>query len=377
MPTDRSRPVHLRQKLTADERVGITRQYNLADGHARTYPALFWESVEAVARNREIVEEGGLEKSFVLSFFDSLGQSPPVETRRTRILRSASASLEIVANVLRMERLSLVAPQPCFDNLFDIFSRHDIPILLYDASNVQFLDEATAKLRGQHDAALLLVLPNNPTGVSCDREAFVGAIATSQRTSATLIVDASFRAFDAQLCSWDMYELLEESGIRYVVIEDTGKLISSLEMKASTITADPGLFQAVADVYDDMLIGHSPFIVAVLRGIVRDLTGSGIGRIRQEIDRNRRQCAAALSDFFTSEPSIAPVYWASSLLPVSDNELVRRLADRGVAVLPGSKFYFDDQSRSNRHIRIALMRDASEFDRALDVMAEALCALQR
>src|SRR5262249_57416978 len=78
---------------------------------------------------------------------------------------TASMAFEIVANYLRQRHLSVTLIEPCFDNLSDIFRRHDIPLRPLSDEWLESPNDAFERALGElRTDAICLVTPNNPTG---------------------------------------------------------------------------------------------------------------------------------------------------------------------------------------------------------------------
>lgn len=360
-------------KLTSDERIASTLTYNLADGHARYVFPEFWRQLRTVDPDHlDSVHPTIFENRLIGLYLRLLGQSAS-SMNRTRILPSASLSLELIANVLRLERKSLVAPDPCFDNLPDIFRRHEIPLVPYCVDD-EIVDTSIAALGRTANCALLLVLPNNPSGKSVTKAEFEALVEYCDAHRVTIVVDASFRIFDRELCMWDMYGILESSSASYGVIEDTGKFLATRELKASLLTVDSSIEQMVGAVYDDMLIGHSPVVLAVLSGILEGFKSKQVERIRDMAAANRAALTRYVEPYLSCSPGDTPVAWLKIHAPVSDLEVVRELANAGVGILAGSKFYWSSPTAGMRRLRVALMRDPGYFETASAIIGNVVAA---
>jgi len=361
-------------KLTRFERAALDERFNLADGHARNYLEQFWESYyragDVLSRSNSIPQHH-IEGSFISTFRECFGQST-LSIRQTLLLPSASLSLELIANALRMQgRITMLAPEPCFDNVIDIFRRHGCVLLPYSVET-DFAQDLITKLKTAEAAALLLVLPTNPTGHVIGERDFAATVELCAERGVILVVDASFRAFDPDLARWDMYSLLDSSNVSYAVIEDTGKLLATHELKVSTLTCDSESVPLVESIYEDILLAHSPLVVIALTDLLQKLGSSGLRSLARIAETNRHALRKTpLARYITVPSPRGSVEWLRFENGTHATDVMRRLAIAGVAVLPGHPFYWSGP-RNEGYIRVALMRDSDYFLAAMRQVTEAL-----
>ncbi|MEC4819671.1 MAG: aminotransferase class I/II-fold pyridoxal phosphate-dependent enzyme, partial [Scytonema sp. PMC 1069.18] len=224
-------------KLTDYEASSLSRIYNFTDGHARyNYP-------ESQNRISDLLlstdlstldhRQQALEHNFFKNFFSLGSQSPHFET--TLFCPSASTSIEIIANYLRLQKFSVALIEPVFDNLADILKRHSIPLLPLDETSFGEMSPYDV-VKNTKTNAIFLAIPNNPTGHIFTDTEFEQIVEACKVTGKILIVDFCFRFFAPTMFNWDQYEILDNSGIDYLAIEDTGKTWPTFELKVSTLT---------------------------------------------------------------------------------------------------------------------------------------------
>ena len=208
----------------------------------------------------------------------------------------------------------------------------------------------------------MVVSPGNPTGVFADFAELNAIINQVVAKDMLLVLDASFRAFSESLTSADVYEELDRTGCRFAVIEDTGKFISSYEMKASVLTADPETFPALRSLYNDLMICHSALVLRIL-GRTLELTGrEGISALRRIVSGNRDLLWRLSIPGLTRAASWSEcsVEWVETQ---ANDDVCERLAGKGVQILSGEQFYWDGTVRDR--VRIALLRDPAYFETAM------------
>jgi len=333
--------------------------FNFTDGHAHrkwTPPEL--KAVKRVVGNIESLtreDQPALEGAYLDALFAIGSKSRALESW---ICTSASQAIEIIANLLRLQsrrRVALV--EPCFDNLADIFRRHDailhpIPDDAYGSSDVY-------KQLPQDLDACCLVSPNNPTGSVLTREDLPLIVEHCEATGAVLIIDSCFRAFDPN-DDVDLYSLLSTAKCDWAIIEDTGKTWPTLELKGPVLTVSPSIRDLAHRIHTDMTLHASPLTLALLTGILATNATGGLDEIRGLVRDNRDQLAKALGERYpiTSAPFMSVAWVATE--PLSGGEFTEALASQEVHVLPGRRFFWTDKGDVPL-VRVALNRDREKF----------------
>ncbi|MCZ8515777.1 aminotransferase class I/II-fold pyridoxal phosphate-dependent enzyme [Paenibacillus filicis] len=365
--------------LTRYESIGINRTFNVADGHAHQpqtagqrqivgrLPELFYEA--------EALRQSDLEGEFRRLFFNLSGQLSAADLPRTLFCYSASLSTDLIATYLAAHRLSAALLHPCFDNLATILRRRNVPLTpLYEQElALDRLEETWASLTAD---AVFLTVPNNPTGFELSVEAWERIVGLCGKYDKLLIVDCTFRFFSRNRY-WDQYELLERSGIRYLVVEDTGKTWPTQDLKCSILAMSADLHEEILELHNDILLNVSPLILKLLIEYMKDTQRNGLASVIWEtIDRNRRQLREAIhsSCLIVENPTSAiSVEWLRITDPEQRSvDLVDRLNRLGLGVLPGDHFYWADMGEGERFIRIALARNPVMFAEACGILRIAL-----
>lgn len=367
--------------LTHDEIPLLPQPFNLTDGHVHRR----WSPAEAavIARSAEIFasvnreQQPELEAKYIECCLRFHRQTHDPVRQGHMICLTASEALEIVANHLRLGGYSLALVEPCFDNLANIFSRHDVPLaplpdhLLEEPGLARYLSVSDA-------SAICLVSPNNPTGRTLTRECFELLLDHCRRRGVLLVLDASFRAYTPPEQAYDQYAMLIDSGIDYVVIEDTGKTWPTLELKAAIMSCSRSLLSDLFDIYTDFLLHVSPFTLRLLTEMVELSIADGGAYLRAVVDTNRGILERALRGgglALVGSPSLS-VAWAE-VAGLTGDAFASRLADAHVHVLAGGRFYWSDPARGRSMVRIALTRDADAFAQAAEIVGSVSRSLTR
>ncbi len=356
--------------LTEFECLALNSPLNLADGHARQaltasqariiddLPNLF---AKAAARPPE---EVGLDAC--RAYLGLLGQhSHPVGDGRVFACYSSSVAMEIFARALAQTGESVALIHPTFDNIPDILRGVGLNLVPLEEDVLHDGDLPRALLNSV--SCVFVTTPNNPTGRVVSEERLRALAAQCADHDVILALDTSFRGFDPR-AHFDHYRVLESSGCRWVVIEDTGKLWPTLELKIGwLVTArEPGL--PVAKIYSDILLGSSPLVLALVQRFAEDAADGGLPDLHRFIAGNRalvRQALAGLPDVdfpdLDSRASVERVRLGAR----SSLEVWSTLREHNVYMLPCQKFHWADPHEGDHMLRVALARSAAPLGEAM------------
>lgn len=373
--------------LTQHEIQALKMELNLADAHTHQSQSAsqqaIVDSLPALWSEAEKGTQAEYEERFLEAFFRLHGQPTAQAAKRTLLSYAASISTMVAAMYLSRHRKSVTLIEPCFDNLHDVLANSGVPLYPIDESVLADPDEIYNALRRDVKTdALFLVDPNNPTGSTLlqhGRRGFEEVIRYCRDHGRILIIDFCFAAFtlyDGPLARFDIYEMLEESGISYLSIEDTGKTWPVQDAKCAMLTASADLYPAIYDLHTSVLLNVSPFILNMVRRYVEDSEKDRMASVRGLLDRNRATAIAALDgSMLVHQPSVAKVSvaWFRIDHPMwSATELQRASAKDGVYLLPGKFFHWSQPSRGEQFVRIALARDEAMFGNAMRALRASL-----
>jgi aspartate/methionine/tyrosine aminotransferase len=288
---------------------------------------------------------------------------------------TASMALEIVANHLRLNGLSLALIEPCFDNLADIFRRHRVPMRPVPDALLEADGDALVGALADSDAdAVCLVTPNNPTGRTLTEDNLRRLLRFCRERRKLLIMDNCFRAYLPRPLVHDQYRLVLEADADAVLIEDTGKTWPTSEIKAPFFAATRarGLHDALYGIYTDFLLHVSPAGIRMVHEFIRLSLLDGLASVRRVVGDNRATLYAALAETFLTpcERPFASVSWLRIDAPLTGQELKRLLAGHGVFVLPGNQFFWNEPRQGDPFLRVALTRDADIFRAAASLLGK-------
>jgi aspartate/methionine/tyrosine aminotransferase len=326
--------------------------------------------------------QAGIEREYVRDFSRLGKQTWDNGALAYLMCFTASMAFEIIANYLRLNRLTAALIEPCFDNLADIFQRHAIPLRLFPDAWLEAPNEAFRRALGDiRSDAICLVTPNNPTGRTLSQENLRSLAEFCKDRRKLLILDNCFRAYLPRERIHDQYRIVLDADVDAILIEDTGKTWPTAEIKAPffAVSRARGLFDRIYYIYTDFLLHVSPVGIRLMHEFIRLSSEDGLASIHDVVARNREQLRQhAPATFLTAcEHPFSSVAWLRIGHTLNGRQLKRILDEHGVFVLPGHHFHWHDRSRGEKYIRIALARDADMFHDAVMVLGDVCRQIER
>ena len=388
LPEPLKLPIDNLVDITQHEVEALKTEYNLADAHTHqsqsetqknivnSLPEIWFES------ERKTQYES--EQNFIEKFYTLHGQHTALKRKdEIYLVYAASIAMNITATYLMQRNMRVGLIEPCFDNLHDLMRHARVPMFPLDES--LFRDSSTIFQNLIKNAltldAIFIVDPNNPTGFSLfsdGKESFLELVHFCCEYNKLLIMDTCFSAFILASGGkrFDIYEILENSGVSYIVMEDTGKTWPLQDAKCATLHASKDINESIYNIFTSVLLNVSPFILNLVSRYVDDSRADDFRSVGELLDRNRLLAKQYLDGKQLSycEPQIkTSVSWFEIKNPnLNADQLQQMMLHRNVYVLPGKYFYWANPERGQRYIRIALARDTDTFERAMQVAAEVL-----
>jgi aspartate/methionine/tyrosine aminotransferase len=364
------------RNLTELEQRAVDAPINLSDGHPRM--SLTDRQQAIVDRLPELFADArrenfkDLEQRAQACFLSAIGQDcAPVAEGRVQSVYSSSVGTMVVGRVLRSRRPRVAVIHPTFDNIPDLLTDH---VDLVPISEHELMDGDLAAAERRGATAVWVTTPNNPTGWVLDRARFSHITEEAARRRILLCLDTSFRGFDTR-AQHDSYEILEAAGGDYIVIEDTGKLWPTGELKAGFIVTSRSLDDEMKRALSDVLLTVSPVILRLIEELAADAAAGGFKILHDLIARNREQIKAtvrrldiASADDQDARVSVSMVRFHS---PAQAHGVYSELQRTGIHVLPCQQFYWAQPQAGSASLRIALARDFEFFDAGLRRLEQA------
>ncbi len=216
--------------------------------------------------------------------------------------------------------------------------------------------------------------PNNPTGLITPEGHLRSLAAHAVRHGQTVIIDASFRG-QVRAAQYDMYALLDEAGADWIIIEDTGKLWPTHELKIGMLAYSTRTKLPIERAFSESLLSASPVVLQLIATLARDWSSGGYERAHALIDRNRATVEEAIrpAGLRLADPD-SQISVARVELPQDGPDsslLYQALVARGVHVLPCAPVHWADPQSGLRFIRLSLARPFSAVEAAASTLAKS------
>lgn len=372
------------ETLTDYEIDGLHKSYCLADGHAYQdlHPAFneIIQNLPQIWQNAAEYTIPEMEQLFSKNF-SSFINAPRLEElkKNFKICPTASNTIDIIGAVLNHLKYRVVMIEPTFDNLALLIRRRGVhldsvkDVDLFQAAESNEIETVLPQLK-KYDA-VVLVHPNNPTGLILSENGFKNIVAFCDKNGITLIIDNCFRAYRRN--QYEDYHILMESGVSFIAFEDTGKVWPTQDLKASIFYFSDDLKNIVSEVYNEIYLCVSNVTLAILSAFFDKTTKVGIkSTIWDVVDARRKLLREAIKDSNltvtnVSLPSNLPVEW----LMFTENDgddftICQSLKQLNLAVLPGRQFYWNssNEKENQKYIRVSFMKKETSFMTGLHIL---------
>ena len=373
--------------ITQHEIEALKHTFNISDAHThqsqsptqrdivRRLPELWYEA--------EKTRQYDMEQKFLYNFFRIHKQPAALKNNNVLLVYAASIAMAITANYLMKKKMSVGLMHPCFDNIVDLLKHMEVPITALQEE--WFHDPSTIYETLEKNVtsdAIFLIDPNNPTGFTLFKFGTAGwneVIRFAKDKKKLLILDFCFAAFmlpDKSLDVFDLYELLETSGVTYIAMEDTGKTWPLQDAKAAMIKASADIYYDIYNIHTAYLLNVSPFILNILNQYVLDSEKDNFASVFGLLEKNRAHGKEILDGSLLEaiDPIVkVSVLWCRIKNPkIRATELKEYLTNFGIHLLPGTYFYWNDHQTGQCYVRIALARDSDVFIQAMQALRLAL-----
>ncbi|MET8336071.1 MULTISPECIES: aminotransferase class I/II-fold pyridoxal phosphate-dependent enzyme [Streptosporangium] len=359
--------------LEVDALTDLDGGLNLTDGHARL--VLTEEQAAIVARIPEMFTEAcrrpfpDVEREAHQAFLAAIGQhSAPVGTGRILSCYSSTLATDIVARALP-SGATVAVLHPTFDNIADLMVTRGLTLV--PLSEAQLLNQ---EWPGSPVSAIAVTHPNNPTGLITPEGHLRSLAEHAVRHGQTVIIDASFRG-QVREAQYDTYAVLDEAGADWIVIEDTGKLWPTHELKIGLLAYSERTTLPIMRAFSESLLAASPVVLQLIKELSADWVNGGYERARELVDTNRATLAKAIEPVGlrladpTSQISVARVELPAEGL---DSSLLHKaMLTKGVHVLPCAPFHWADPEEGLRYIRLSLARPYQTVETGARLLAAA------
>jgi enduracididine biosynthesis enzyme MppP len=359
--------------LTEIELAAIESGINLADGHARyELSASQQKIINQLSEMYALAAESSpaeLDQRAQSAFFTAVGQHSAMSHAEVLSCYSSSVAMEITARSLHtsgVRRVALI--HPTFDNIPDILRGVGMNLM---PMSEQGLLAGSGRLPDGAEV-LFITTPNNPTGQVLLPEALTHWARECASKGVILVLDSSFRGFD-QRAQYDHYAILVQEGCRYIIMEDTGKLWPTLDLKIGFLAFPRDDQLPLHRIYTDILLGVSPLLMLLVQRFAEDAQDGGFSELHRFVQANRALLRNRLSGLpavsFPDADSRISVERLALPAGFTGSDTRQKLCERAVHVLPCRQFFWAEPEAGERYIRLALSRP-SEIIRTA---AAAIC----
>lgn len=369
---------HLAERnLTQWEFLALNGELNVADGHARQLPtpgqrkiiddlpALFVEAEQRPVNDIEVEAHR--------AFLEVLGQSSyPNRPGRVLSCYSSSVAMEILARSLAHASRPVALVHPTFDNIADLLRGNGLQLV--PLSEDPLHDEDLPRSLLDAVSCVAVTTPNNPTGRVLAKERLRRLAAQCAEHDVVLALDTSFRGFDPR-AQYDHYAVLRASGCRWVVIEDSGKLWPTLDLKVGLLVSAEHVNLPIASIYSDILLGVSPLILLLVRQLALDARDGGLADLHRFIAENRatvREGLAGLDGIGFPDLESRVSVERIELGRGTGQQVWAALRERNVYALPCRAFHWADPDEGDGTLRIALSRSPDTLTRSVQALRSVL-----
>jgi DNA-binding transcriptional MocR family regulator len=167
---------------------------------------------------------------------------------------------------------------------------------------------------------------------------------------------------------------LDEIGVSYIFIEDTGKTWPTHDIKISILAMSKNLREPLYDIYTDFILHVSPFATKLLSEFLKNSISDNLEKVQSVINKNYQLLKTATENtiLIPVQKPFSSVAWAEINNELSAIALKEILDRNGIFVLPGNYFFWSDRNKGDKFIRIALTREHDKFKRAMEKLREVL-----
>lgn len=360
---------------TSLEQRALSVPANLADGHPRavlTDPMRFiLDSLGSSFERAMNTTQTDVEDDFLAAYQRLAGECFP---RRPLFSYSVSALVATLAPYLRLQEITVFMAEPAFDNIRDLLISATVPVVPFAETELEQLMANAHSVKH----AIWLTSPANPTGHTLDESAVRWIAKCCADRGALLVIDHCFRFFAQPAARFALYAVLEAvPGLDYLVLEDTGKTVPFLEIKASMMCCAERLLPELTRLNQEMLLNVSPCLLGVLARALDHLADGALGGwLLPTVSSNRRLVCETLAPFERhllpwSLSDNAPFLWYRAVDPRGGIALAAAARELGLHVLPGNRFFSDPRSPGSAFVRIALARPHAVVARAMPALTAA------
>lgn len=362
-------------KITFTERDAFQLKWNLADAQVYVTPSEYQKQIlndlSSVFSEARKLHLDVLKQNFAEVLFNFHKQYAALAQNNSCLYcYSASIAIEIAINFLNSvcadnRKVGLI--YPTFDNLYHMLKRHHlIPIPLVESKPIP------EQLAIDLPRAVLLTLPNNPTGFDLQEDEFKDLCSFCAQNDILIIIDCCYRYYAERF--YDQYKILADYNVDYVLVEDTGKLFPILDIKLGVLCSNIKIFTMINDIHSDFLLEASKFNLHLITSLFKQQSEKDRAKYLNTVSDNRKMLISTLEPFGIGQIGGKNINVQLMKLPnnISADIFEQYVATYDVGIISGRKLFWLSKGDGDSTIRFALSRDQSYFLEALDRVTLAL-----
>jgi aspartate/methionine/tyrosine aminotransferase len=195
----------------------------------------------------------------------------------------------------------------------------------------------------------------------------------------TIILDCTFRFFVKQ--NYDQFQILIDSEVTFISIEDTGKVWPTQDLKASLIFYSLDIEATFNIIYEEIYLCVSNFQLELLREFLVDANQRGLeASVWREVRSRRTEFRKVIQNTILnirpgSEDSAIGAEWVEIKEGYgTDIEILQSLKYKGLIALPGRHFYWNSLASQcpKNYLRFSLLKPRKQFSSSLNILEEEL-----
>lgn len=373
--------------ITQHEIEALKHDFNMSDAHTHQSQSPTQEKI--VQRLPELWHEAentkqyDMEQKFLQNFFRVQKQEWALKNNNCLLVYASSIAMVITANYLMKKNMTVSLMHPCFDNIGDILKHMKVPISPLEESWLADPDKIYENLeKNAKTDALFIVEPNNPTGFalySFGRKGWEEIIRFAKEKNKLLLMDFCFASFllaHTGMEVFDVYEMLEKSGVSYIAYEDVGKTWPLQDTKVAILKTSKDVYNDIYNIHTAYLLNVSPFILNFVNEYILDSEKDNFASVINLLERNKKMVEEILLDslLVPIKPMVrVPVLWCKIKdQNIKATGLKEYLTKFGIHVLPGTYFFWNDKETGEKFIRIALARNTEILEAGIIALKKAI-----
>jgi len=381
------------EDITQHEIHALRMDKNLADAHthqsqSNTQQSDIIDKLPQLWKESEDATQSEMEGLFLTNLFRVAKQEDILNDPKPLLVYASSIAMVMVANYLMKEKMSVSLIEPCFDNLHDILQHMNIPMSPLKEEWLWEPDTLYDNLKENITTdAIFLVDPNNPTGFTLLKngdKAYKELVRYAVDHNKLLIVDYCFAPFadhasDEPVPS--VYKIFDESGVRYIAIEDTGKTWPLQDTKVAMLKICKELYDEIYSIHTAYLLNVSPFILNLVTQYVLDSEKDNFASVYDLLMRNSKiaqeTMAGSMLEYHVPDVPVSVAWFKIKNKKVKATDLQEFVLNHSeVYILPGTYFFWNDPEIGEQYVRIALARNTDVFTRSVKGLRAALDAYE-